>query len=134
MATKTNPITGEPIIGSITRLSKMSGYDRKRESEPMQVNARDRMKAEKQANKDLNKSINAGIPTKREMKKEERSQGLKPARGVNSGGTSTTPNRNTSKSGGGKKGYVIKSGKGGLAKQKRGSMDKSCKGPKSWMD
>ena len=31
MAKKTNPITGEPMPESITRLSSMSGYDRKRE-------------------------------------------------------------------------------------------------------
>lgn len=31
MAKKTNPITGQPMPESITRLSSMSGYDRKRE-------------------------------------------------------------------------------------------------------
>lgn len=144
MAKKTNPITGEPMPEQIARLSSMSGYDRKREpltSGPGRGTApvskkeiRQGARVAKKADKAYMKSLDAGIPTTREIKKDERSRGLKPARGINSGGTSTTPNRNASKSGGGKKGNVVKSGKGGLTKQKRGSMDKSCKGPKSWMD
>ena len=52
--------------------SNFAGTDRKRESEYMQVNTRERLGAEKQADKDLNKSLNAGIPTKGDMRREDR--------------------------------------------------------------
>jgi hypothetical protein len=54
------------------RNTNFAGYDRKREPEFMQVNTRERLGAEKQAEKDLNKSLNAGIPTKGDMRREDR--------------------------------------------------------------
>jgi hypothetical protein len=72
---KRNPITGNPAPAYTKgKQSNFAGTDRKREPEYMQVNTRDRMNAEKQANKDLNKSLNAGIPTKGQMRRGERSK------------------------------------------------------------
>lgn len=54
------------------RSTNFAGTDRKREPEYIQVNTRERLGAEKQADKDLNKSLNAGIPTKGDMRREDR--------------------------------------------------------------
>jgi len=126
---KRNPITGYPAPAYTKgKQSNFAGTDRKREPEYMQVNTRDRMNAEKQANKDLNKSLNAGIPTKGQMRREERGR----TQGGSTTTSSTTNSRGRGSSGGDfknthvKKSQVKSVNQGIKGRGKKGA-SKSCK-------
>ena len=147
---KRNPITGEPVPAPAYARGKsknFAGTDRKREPLPLgTVNdspfpgstgskREQRKNAANTLTNRQNRAINngidpetgkikrKGIPTTGEMRREERQKN----RGFKDSSTSTAP----------RKGTVIKNRKvkitkgGGIKKVK---MDKSCKGPKSWMD
>jgi len=120
---KRNPITGDPVNNSSFPGSTGSKREQRKNASGTLT---------RRQNNAINKGVNPqtgeiqykGIPTKGEMRREDR-QKIRESR--KSSSASAAP----------PKGKVIKNRKikivkgGGIKKVK---MDKSCKGPKSWMD
>jgi len=144
---KRNPITGDEVsvpAYARGRQTNFAGTDRKRTPDSDGFyNAGERnakMQSDKALVKQLDDSFRASEKSKkteaRTKEKEKNSAYRTEKKDANQlqRDIKMTKRGRFDNGGGGKKVNVVKSGKGGLAKQKRGSMDKSCKGPKSWMD
>ena len=130
-SSKTNPITGEP--SSVKRLSQSSGYDRKRE--PLELTGgkgstpSKSARTEKKENKAYMKSLDEGIKSNaRSIKKGERAS-VRESKNIEKSQEKPKDWRDKSKPDtGGKKGTVVKGGKGGRVNYNK--MDTSCKKPK----
>lgn len=120
---KRNPITGDPVNNS--SFPGSTGSKREQRKNASGTLTRRQNNAINQGVGKQNGEIQyKGIPTKGEMRREDR-QKIRESRKASSASAAPT------------KGKVIKNRKvkitkgGGIKKVK---MDKSCKGPKSWMD
>jgi hypothetical protein len=119
---KRNPITGDPVNDSPFPGSTGSKREQRKNAANTLTNRQNRA-INNGIDPETGKILHKGIPTKGEMRREERQK----IRSFKDSPTSTAPT----------KGKVIKNRKvkitkgGGIKKVK---MDKSCKGPKSWMD
>jgi len=120
---KRNPITGDPVNDSSFPGSTGSKREQRKNASGTLT---------RRQNNAINKGVDPatgkiqykGIPTKGEMRREERQQIRDNKK---DSPTSTAP----------RKGTVIKNRKVKITKGggfKKVKMDKSCKGPKSWMD
>jgi hypothetical protein len=119
---KRNPITGDPVNDRPFPGSTGSKREQRRNAANTLTNRQNRA-INNGIDPETGKILHKGIPTKGEMRREERQK----IRSFKDSPSSTAP----------RKGTVIKNRKvkitkgGGIKKVK---MDKSCKGPKAWMD
>ena len=122
---KRNPITGDPVNNS--SFPGSTGSEREKIKNAAGTLTRKQNKAINQGvDKQTGKIQYKGIPTKGELRREER-------RRIKEGKKFDTNYRQAAKSGnrgannGGKKGQIVKPGLGGLAPQKKRNMHKSCR-------
>jgi len=121
---KRNPITGDPVNDSPFPGSTGSKREQRKNAANTLTNRQNRA-INKGVDPATGKIQYKGIPTKGEMRREERQK----IRSFKDSPTSAAPTKRggSSGGGGGKKGEIVKN------KSRRIKMDKSCKGPKEWM-